>query len=1831
MSFADYLDAGTEHATSIIRTLDSKNFKLFTRNKDRMKSEVMNLIGLLSVMILVGISVQGSSSSIDQGPAPPAISINATSVYMNSCYQNDYPYYMLPCYIYFGDNSTQMNGCSSELQTMMEDDVSFCKDGPSNEAEQQSIYSNSGMVIPICACSDPVHFTNVSWTTENQATTAFSFSSDLSGAYTMYAPTIGLTVDDLKDNNIQYRVNLTDTYNRATSSLASWQVAIEGAILGKSLDISAAYFPQEPFGTVDVSNVTFIPFYIALLIAYAMLSITTEICKEGKGSLRHGLFMIGLEPFVYWLGWFRMMCLRMSVTLIPLAIVVKLLIFSSTDTFLLVTVLLLISLWMMMFSMLCGILNVHPDSVNLVLVLFPSLCGSATYAYIPYLYNPGFEMVIPGYGTILLAFCFPPFGVALFFVIALSYEQVRNPLDFSTTLDMTPFEVSTAGLILSVAASTLVLIALNYFLIVKSRGTVARAYTKSASLSESTMHTVSQPSGCDISITKTTTKITDVESGGNGVAISVKSLSKHFVNNDGKVNRAVDELTVDFYENQITSFLGHNGAGKSTTMSLLTGLFAPDGGDASINGHSIVHDMEKVRPLLGVCPQENILWDLLTVRDHMKLFSRIRGIPDSQAKADIAELLKDIGLTDKKDTWAKDLSGGQKRKLQTACALIVDPKIIFLDEPTAGMDSSARRDMWDLLLKKKAGKCIILCTHQMDEADILGDRVAVVASGKIQAVGTPAALKTRYGRGTCLDISVRGGSDRVAILEAIQANGGKGTDVDYSEFADNEEEKMAAREEVLAVHKNDGDLRLVVPNNDGNNDLSLILQKLEDLRGVVVNTSSNHHEAGASDNNLSGIKDFGINSTTLEDVFWELGRQADEEAGVKNECKLPRELKLVPPTSRQMLPILLHRHWLDFKRGLLKQLFQSGYAFVYICAGIFFLSWNLKISTSGSSACLLNLTDDAFANVPTPYQVPYDGSNTPVPNMVDFMKSMAQQSNGKFPTPVNATFVSPCLSSWLVDSDDDNLCLYSEELMYDATATADDNNNNANNIYVGAYDFNSTSSSVDPSALTYTIFRNQSISNSLFGLISFANTGILSATASNNGEAPSTKKLSMSFYQWEKQESAEDSQTTEIIVNFILSNIGSFMFAIAINYLGARAAMQEVESKEKNVKQMQVLMGVTRFDYYIAQVAWDVLQFFAIVGIPMIVTFALDTRIADPAWILLMLLYILCVLPLIYTVSRLFQEAGPAYSSIAFVGLVTFAGLFVVYSVYGGVSLGSSNSSDDDTSSSTTDTLGKTLYFMFMLHPLFAISQGMVALTWASTFEYNPLLMSSPSSVPYGYTFDTAAWPCIYLAIESVLFSCMYLYVEYGGGTSPTLTAFILNIYQYMCRCVCIDTFYAGDVDEYGIASSKEEHADDDGLTLVDSLTKQEVEDDDVEGERKECLQLSTGMHQIAGHGSIELRHSCNSSFSAGAGSVLEAGNNIPCADVETGQHDEVAVLAHRVRIEYPPAGKQRYDGTIAVKDFSLRVRDRECFSLLGSNGAGKTSVMNILLKQQMMTSGEVYVRGEELYNLSDKVARTMSYCPQQNALFGKLTTRECLEFYCRVRGVPEDLLILYTGEWLNACDLGKHEHTWCDDLSGGNKRKLSLAIALIGNPSFVVLDEPSAGVDPAARRKLHGLINLTKRRGATIILTTHHMDEAQSLGDRVGIMVKGYLCCLGTVQHLLHKYSNGYLLTCCMMEGFPVQEHLMPAVAKICPDAKIIMVSGDYYCSVALGDSQSFSIAKLYALFTSLRGKSVNYFTVGQSRIEDVFLHFTEKLLKGDGVDSVKYTVEAKGGKMEA
>lgn len=224
---------------------------------------------------------------------------------------------------------------------------------------------------------------------------------------------------------------------------------------------------------------------------------------------------------------------------------------------------------------------------------------------------------------------------------------------------------------------------------------------------------------------------------------------------------------------------------------------------------------------------------------------------------------------------------------------------------------------------------------------------------------------------------------------------------------------------------------------------------------------------------------------------------------------------------------------------------------------------------------------------------------------------------------------------------------------------------------------------------------------------------------------------------------------------------------------------------------------------------------------------------------------------------------------------------------------------------------------------------------------------------------------------------------------------------------------------------------------------------------------------------------------------------------------------------------RKEYGKKTAVKNVTLGIKKGECFGYLGINGAGKTSTMKCLTGDVYPTKGTAFVGGYDIMSQSSEVRQLIGYCPQFDALLDLLTVREHLEMYASIKGVPKEHVERVIQNHMQEMTLIEFENKMAKTLSGGNKRKLSVAIAMIGQPRIVLLDEPSTGMDPVSRRFMWGVISaMTKSKAKTsVILTTHSMEECEALCNRVAIMISGGLRCLGTVQHLKSRFGNGLMV----------------------------------------------------------------------------------------------------------
>lgn len=240
---------------------------------------------------------------------------------------------------------------------------------------------------------------------------------------------------------------------------------------------------------------------------------------------------------------------------------------------------------------------------------------------------------------------------------------------------------------------------------------------------------------------------------------------------------AVDDLTLEVHEGEVFGFLGPNGAGKTTSINMMCGLLKPDAGQVIIQGVPVAGGgAGDVRARVGVCPQEIVLWERLTCLEQLQFMGQMYDVDGREARRRSERLLEELGLTEKRKVQARRLSGGMQRRLNLAMALVHDPEIVILDEPEAGLDPQSRVAVREYIKSLARRKTVILTTHNMDEADRMADRVAIIDHGRLLVVDTPAALKRRVGEGDVLEIGLDGapeGIDAARVEAALRSLGGE--------------------------------------------------------------------------------------------------------------------------------------------------------------------------------------------------------------------------------------------------------------------------------------------------------------------------------------------------------------------------------------------------------------------------------------------------------------------------------------------------------------------------------------------------------------------------------------------------------------------------------------------------------------------------------------------------------------------------------------------------------------------------------------------------------------------------------------------------------------------------------------------------------------------------------------------------------------------------------------------------------------------------------------------------------------------------------------------------
>jgi ABC-2 type transport system ATP-binding protein len=230
----------------------------------------------------------------------------------------------------------------------------------------------------------------------------------------------------------------------------------------------------------------------------------------------------------------------------------------------------------------------------------------------------------------------------------------------------------------------------------------------------------------------------------------------------------VDDLNLEIKEREVFGFLGPNGAGKTTSIKMMVGLLRPTSGRVLFDGAE-TRSIPKGR--IGICPQELVLWDTLTCRENLTFMGNMYGIPPAKLQKRVDTLLDLLALSDKANQMSMKLSGGMKRRLNIALSLVHNPEIVFLDEPSAGLDPQSRQLLWSFIrsLRDEGGKTVVLTTHVMEEADALSDRIAIIDHGKLLLLDTPDALKKTMGQGDIIELQLADRTMHGTILQRLNA------------------------------------------------------------------------------------------------------------------------------------------------------------------------------------------------------------------------------------------------------------------------------------------------------------------------------------------------------------------------------------------------------------------------------------------------------------------------------------------------------------------------------------------------------------------------------------------------------------------------------------------------------------------------------------------------------------------------------------------------------------------------------------------------------------------------------------------------------------------------------------------------------------------------------------------------------------------------------------------------------------------------------------------------------------------------------------------------------
>uniref|UniRef100_A0A3P8V3D5 P-type phospholipid transporter n=1 Tax=Cynoglossus semilaevis TaxID=244447 RepID=A0A3P8V3D5_CYNSE len=1493
------------------------------------------------------------------------------------------------------------------------------------------------------------------------------------------------------------------------------------------------------------------PLFMTLAWMYSVAIILKSVVYEKEARLKETMRIMGLDNGILWLSWFISSLIPLLISAGLLVLVLKkgnLLPYSDPGV-----IFLFLASYAVVTIMQCFLLSTAFARANLA-----AACGGIIYftLYLPYVLCVAWEDYI-GFGTKLFATLLSPvafgFGCEYF---ALFEEQGVGIqwLNLLTSTEDGGFNLRTAIIMMYFDSFLYGLLTWYIEAVFPGQYGIPRIwyfpFTKTYWFGEkegkSTVCIEEEPAHLEL-------------------GVYIENLVK--VYRHGK-KLAVDGLTLGFYEGQITSFLGHNGAGKTTTMSILTGLFPPTSGTAYIMGRDIRTDLTAIRQSLGVCPQHNVLFSMLTVEEHIWFYARLKGLSEEQVKGEIEQILQDTGLPHKRTARTSTLSGGMQRKLSVALAFVGGSKVVILDEPTAGVDPYARRGIWDLLLKYRQGRTIILSTHHMDEADILGDRIAIISHGKLCCVGSSLYLKNHLGTGYYLTLvkkdpepslsSCRNSSSNVSFSKKVlsSSDAGLGNNGPAATFCNipfvppdvSLISSLILRHVPTArlVEDLGHEVTFVLPYHAAKDGAFVDLFKVLDVKLVDL-----------------GISSYGVSDTTLEEIFLKVAEDNGVDTEVPSDGTLPVRRRrrthafgggepqscLRPLTeddrdegndedgdpesgasdwvtctdgkgSAQVTGWSLKRHQfvaLMWKRFLYARRSRKGFfaqivlPAVFVCIALVFSlivppfgkypslelqPWMYEdqvsfISNDAPGDATMQSLQNALLDPPGfgarcmvghPIQeatCTMGDDDWLVPDVPESVQQLFSSDNWTMDDPSPACVCS-ChgKKKMLPDCPAGAGGLPPPEMKLSATDTLQNLTGRNISDYV---------------VKTYAQIIGKSLKNKVW--VNEFRYGGFSLGARSTQVLPPANEVDDAIERvrkiFELQKGAAADRFLESLSGFIngldtknnvkvwFNNKGWHSVTAFINVINngiLRANLPEGQDPEfYGIRAFNHPLNLTKEQ--LSQVALvttsvDVLVsicvIFAMSFVPAsFVVFLIQERVSKAKH----MHFISGVQPLLYWVTNFIWDMCNYIVPATLVILI-----FICFQQKSYVS--SSNL--------------PTLALLLLLYG-WSITPLMYPASFFFTVPSTAYVVLTSVNILIGINGSIATFVMELFGnnvrINDILKNVLLIFPHFclGRGLidmvknqamADALERFGENRFRsplewdmvgknlFAMAVEGVFFFIITVLIQYRFFFKP--------VSLLNKLGPLGEEDEDVARERQKIV-----------HG-------------LGQGDILE-----------------LRQLTKVFKRKQKPA----------VDRLCVGIPPGECFGLLGVNGAGKTTTFKMLTGDTLVTSGEAFLAGKSILREIDEVHQNMGYCPQFDAINELLTGREHLEFYAILRGVPENE-VCQVAEWgIRKLGLIKYADKAAGSYSGGNMRKLSTAMSLIGGPPVVFLDEPTTGMDPKARRALWDCIHSVIKEGRSVILTSHSMEECEALCTRMAIMVNGRFRCLGSVQHLKNRFGDGYTI----------------------------------------------------------------------------------------------------------